>query len=168
MTYIDTHSEEREALLAKIEPLLAKHSGDPTKSRWLTDYYMVSLHEKPFDDTLGTPSRRLWPFWVEGKLSDERIVAIVDFTREYFAAMDKPRSARHSRAAGNGPILTRPAKPSLAARNEPILSITVGKAGKIEVMTGTLQGPLSGSGLVLILVPKGGTFVVLSEAYWVS
>jgi len=145
----------------------AKRKGRRSRRppRWeypsVSEYWQVSLPDKPFGEHLEVPTKTLWPFEPPRGFTEQEVIAIVDFIRT------SPKQEVRGDAEGDRtgsitiPILRQ------VDGQLPILSIERSPAG-IVVETGTVQGMLAGSGESVLLRRKGGSFVVVSITMWVS
>jgi len=105
------------------------------------DYVQVSPTDEPFADRPDVPATdTAWPFLTSGELTDEEIVAIVDFVRRL-------------------PPETRRVTPPL-----PIFSVSRSDRGQIEVLTGALHRTTPGkrAGEMFTLQPTDGTYKIIA------
>jgi hypothetical protein len=143
-------------MLERLIEKLEREQGRPSsrKSREeLSQYYEVSIREKPFTDQLDVPTGTLMPFHPPEGFTDDEIVEIVDFVRTSPKRPPDPPN--------------RVSIPQRLDGSEPILSIER-KGEDIAVRTGIQEGPLSGIGETIVLRKKGNTFEVISIGMWVS
>lgn len=113
----------------------------------LPEFYSPVPGDIPFNDYL-------LPFSVSGDFSDQEIIEIVDFMRSI------PTLKRDSKEG-------RLVYPEKINSQLPIRFIER-KNGQIEVMTGTLEGPESGSGECLMIKKSDGGYELISIGMWMS
>jgi len=127
----------------------------------VSEYWQISLPDRPFGEHLEIPTRTLWPLEPPRGFTEQEVIAIVDVIRA------SPRVGARGDSQDAKPGAVSGSFPERVDGQLPILSIERLPAG-IVVRTGSLQGPLDGSGQRVLLRRKGGPFVVVSVSMWAS
>ena len=129
----------------------------------LRPYWQVSRAGEPFGKDLAPPSSQmLWPFSIHG-VSDDEAVRIVDFIRTGPADVSKVKHVNP-----DGSITTEFSSSGRVDGSRPILSIWADpeKDDVIHVTTGSVQGPLAGSGQMIELRREGDSYKIIGIGHW--
>src|SRR5262249_9680106 len=143
--------------MSEVSAIIARMQGKPTsqpapRSGPLQDYVQISPVGERFARRLDVPNDPVLPFRAPIGFSDDELIRIVEHVRRGLCTRN--------------PTNTIPL-PSQFLPDLPMLSIER-DGNQIRIRTGSQEGPLSGSGELLICEPDGDSFRTISIGHWVS